>query len=100
MTGAWWTRAKPGDKVVCVALPTRANEGEPCLAIETGKVYTICSVEIHQFLARCDGVGFSLTCLTPFEIFAADLFRPVERDRTERGMAILNKLLVPAKEDA
>ena len=107
MNGAWWTRAKPGDRIVCVdAVP-----GADCSAVifkawdegrllQLGRVYTI--VEVHVMDNPFEGcaIGFVVAEIDSRFICNALCFRPVERDRTARGMAALNRLLRPARAPA
>ena len=109
MTGAWWTRAKPGDKVVCVddredayTVPSVVWYRDSLDGLTAGTVYTV------RAIARSPNPYHDWFIVQLVEItrphdewgeggYHVNRFRPVERDRTERGMAILNKLLASVK---
>ena len=92
---AWYKYAKPGDKVVCVKVKIKTwvkGCTPPPLAV--GEIYTIHKIESGTWYKS--GVGF----YTGFDdsygrnhFLDADLFRPLEKKSTDKGMSILKGIL-------
>lgn len=88
---AWFHRAKPGDKVVCVSLPTKSNIGR-FANLSVGKVYTITDIFFDPWFT-C-GVGISIGLLDDEQggyewQIGANNFRPIQPKSTEASMAAL-----------
>ena len=92
---SWWKYAKPGDKVVCVKLPTRASYPEFGLSpLILGRVYTI------KEIAKLNWHRHGVALFVGFYGSAGDrrytsveCFRPVQKKSTEAQVAILRKHL-------
>lgn len=109
MTGPWWTRAKVGDKVVCIDRSRKRSETTYSVfkwlfwrKIRIGSVYTICGVD-HLSSHSLDGCHIYLYLQEmPANVrYSAMYFKPVRKAGTAYGMSILRKALdtKPVKED-
>ena len=88
---AWFHRAKPGDRVVCVSLPTQASHPEFGLSpLILGRVYTI--KEIAKRNWHRSGVALFLGFYGPAgdrRYTSVECFRPIQPKSTEASMAAL-----------
>jgi len=96
---AWWERANPGDKVVCID-DNWDYVLDECGAPVCGQVYVIQVMEVPPAwvnLYKGCPVFFGFSEFGR-ERFSAACFRPVEHDRTASGMETIRKILdtVPA----
>lgn len=88
---AWFHRAKPGDKVVCVASAECINHARENFPLKIASVYTINEVLIDPY--GYDGVFFALEGISTGNplgcAFGSWLFRPIQPKSTEASMAAL-----------
>lgn len=93
---AWYHRAKPGDRIVCIVEPTvcyySAIESTTTISpLTKGYIYTISFIHPPALFLYADVPLFNLLEILPNDFFPATLFKPLEKRSTD--ISIFTKLL-------